>query len=72
MRSRTLDNASPRVVMIGVDGVEARGLTLLNSLQPYGVDTSIIIRRQGRTEPSTTNTAVIKMYERAGQNRANA
>ncbi|KAI5274683.1 hypothetical protein E4T47_02170 [Aureobasidium subglaciale] len=64
MRSHTLDNASPKVVMIGVDGVEARGL------QPYGVDTSIIVRRQDRTEPSTTKSVVVMMDARAGQNRS--
>lgn len=68
-RSRTLEDASIRVVMFGAVGADAHGSTLLKSLQSYGVNTSEVVRRQGHTEHSTTGNAVVMVDERTGQNR---
>lgn len=68
-RSRALENASTKVVMVGAVGADAHGSTLLDSLQSYGVDTSGVLRRQGHEENSTTGTAIVMVDERTGQNR---
>ncbi|KAI4741715.1 Ribokinase-like protein [Aureobasidium sp. EXF-12298] len=68
-RSRSLDNASTKVVMVGTVGSDAHGSTLLDSLQSYGVDTSKVVRRQGHAEHSATGTAIVMVDERTGQNR---
>jgi ribokinase len=46
-RSRTLEDASTKVVMVGAVGADAHGSTLLSSLQSYGIDISEVMRRQG-------------------------
>jgi ribokinase len=68
-RSRTLDNASTKVVMVGAVGSDTHGSTLLDSLQSYGVDTSEVVRRRGHAEHSATGTAIVMVDERTGQNR---
>ncbi|KAG9589157.1 Ribokinase-like protein, partial [Aureobasidium melanogenum] len=68
-RSRTLEDASIKVVMFGAVGEDAHGSTLLESLQSYGVDVSEVVRRQGGAEHSTTGNAVVMVDERTGQNR---
>jgi ribokinase len=68
-RSRTLEDASTKVVMLGAVGSDAHGSTLLDSLQAYGVDSSEVIRRQGHDEYSTTGTAIVMVDEPTGQNR---
>jgi ribokinase len=67
-RSRTLEDASTKVVMVGAVGADAHGSTLLSSLQSYGIDISEVMRRQGHDEHSTTGTAVV-MVDQSGQNR---
>jgi ribokinase len=67
-RSRTLEDASTKVIMVGAIGADAHGSTLLNSLQSFGVDISEVMRRQGHDEHSTTGTAVV-MVDESGQNR---
>ncbi|KAG9562534.1 Ribokinase-like protein, partial [Aureobasidium melanogenum] len=68
-RSRTLEDASIKVVMFGAVGADTHGSTLLESLQSYGVDVSEHVRRQGGAEHSTTGNAVVMVDERTGQNR---
>ncbi|KAK6004941.1 hypothetical protein QM012_007720 [Aureobasidium pullulans] len=68
-RSRTLEDASTKVVMYGAVGADAHGSTLLDSLQSYGVDVSEVARRQGHAGYSTTGNAVVMVDERTGQNR---
>lgn len=68
-RSRTLEDASTKVVMVGAVGSDAHGSILLGSLQSYGVDTSEVVRREGHDEQSTTGTAVVMVEARTGQNR---
>ncbi|CAD0087299.1 unnamed protein product [Aureobasidium mustum] len=68
-RSRTLEDASIKVVMSGAVGADAHGSTLANSLQSYGVDTSEVVCRQSHTEHSTTGNAIVMVDERTGQNR---
>ena len=68
-RSRTLENASTKVVMVGAVGADTHGATLLGSLQSYGVDTSEVVQRRGHDEHSTTGTAVVMVDNCTGQNR---
>lgn len=69
-RTRTLQDASVRVMMVGAVGADSHGGILLDSLNSYGVETSGVTVCDGSESGfSRTGTAVVMVEERTGQNR---
>jgi ribokinase len=68
-RTRTLQDASVTVMMMGAVGSDAHGATLLDSLETYGVDVSEVVRSEASGEHATTGSAIVMVEERSGQNR---
>lgn len=68
-RTRTLQDPSVIVMMVGAVGPDAHGTTLLNSLESYGVDVSKVIRTEADSEHAITGSAVVMVEKESGQNR---
>jgi ribokinase len=68
-RTRTLEDQSMTVTMMGAVGPDAHGSTLLDSLESYGVDISEVVQTQGGGEHAATGNAIVLVEEHSGQNR---
>ena len=68
-RTRTLQDASVTVMMMGAVGHDAHGTTLLDSLESYGVEVSEVVRTGTRSEHAATGNAIVMVEEHSGQNR---
>lgn len=68
-RTRTLQNPSVTVMMVGAVGPDAHGTTLLESLTSYGVDVSEVVCTEADGEHATTGSAVVMVEKKSGQNR---
>jgi ribokinase len=68
-RTRTLQDSSVTVKMVGAVGQDAHGTTLLDSLQSYGVEVSEVVRTEGDSEHSLTGSAIVMVEKESGQNR---
>ncbi|KAM0705812.1 hypothetical protein Q7P35_007172 [Cladosporium inversicolor] len=68
-RTRSLQDPSVAVMMIGAVGPDAHGTTLLDSLESYGVDVSEVARTGADSEHATTGSAIVMVEKESGQNR---